>query len=262
MRLALCLLFLLITLAGCDSLTITPAEAEAVSAREAISIITRGSEGATRSMPLCVRGGDGHFQKVSVPRSEVAAYIERGAELPEGDRLDRFCQSRAPRASCPCFTPSDLAVSYGQSEVLPYLFFDTFNWYGQDNRRTEVRWFVDVDGMAREGAASVYITPGLHDNLVPICHLQSIQEDPLSGEAEYVYVTKEPSIAQAEACRQVLYAFAGDLECQGPACGMAYSRAQLDPDYTHYQQQRQVESENRIFQRTIARARELVRQRG
>ncbi len=248
------ILFASLTLAGCDSIAPSSLD-EPLPAADAAALMNGD---ASRSLPLCVPRGDGDFASVRVPRDAAVLEFDRGALLPNTGSLDENCQSVERRSTCPCFTAQDLMSAYGGAAPLPYLHFDTFNWYGLDYRRTEVRAFVDVDGGVAEAVASVYITPGSESQPVLMCHRQSIQADPIDGSPEFVYVTMEPTVAQAEACRRTLSAFAAAVDCQGPACGMAYTPAQLDPNYPHYDGGRAAPPANDSIQRQIARAQGFV----
>ena len=146
----------------------------------------------------------------------------------------------APSASCSCFnraslaaTPSILTQGNG-GETSPYLFFDAFNYYGLDARRTEVRsTFQSREGMFEEVAA-VYITSD-NEGLHLICTRQEVVRHPASGDLTYEYETLSPTVEEAEACRQEIVAFVGEREpCQGAACGIPYSDALLDPEYPPY----------------------------
>jgi hypothetical protein len=138
-------------------------------------------------------------------------------------------------SACPCFSVRDLIRPIDASAPEPYLFFDTFNWWGLDARRTELRTLTDVDGQPVEEVASVYITPGTAASpLVLMCHRQDVRTDPFGDGVEYTYTTIEPSLEEAEACRRAIYAAASGIQCQGPACGLPYEKGQLDPSYPGY----------------------------
>lgn len=144
-------------------------------------------------------------------------------------------ERRTAATSCPCFSVRDLVRPIDASSPEPYLFFDTFNWWGLDYRRTELRTLTAVDGAQIEEIASIYITPGTSAaHFALICHRQDARPDPYGDGVEYVYTTIEPDLEEAESCRQAIYAAAKELECQGPACGLVYDKAQLYPDYPAY----------------------------
>ena len=116
-------------------------------------------------------------------------------------------------------------------------FFDAFDYYGEDPRRTEVHATVSTSAGEFEEIAAVYITPtgDADEPLVPLCYRQDIVIDSDSGEPEYVYTTHEVSIDAAESCRLEIEAFAGQAEaCQGGACDTPYTEEQLDPTYPPY----------------------------
>jgi hypothetical protein len=143
--------------------------------------------------------------------------------------------------SCPCFSRRSLAGVDGMisSEGIDvadyYLFFDVFNYYGLDARRTEARALVSTPAGPFEEVAAVYITSGNDEDLFLICHRQEVVVDPMTGAPEYHYETLAPTVEEAEACRRDLYAeVATEESCQGPACGIEYSKEQLDPDYPPY----------------------------
>jgi hypothetical protein len=132
---------------------------------------------------------------------------------------------------CPCFG----SKSFASFDPAYYLFFDTFNYYGLDARRTEARGLVSTPAGPLEEVASIYITYADQGELALICHRQSVVTDPTTGEPTYEYGTLAPSIEQAESCRRALYASVGAQEpCQGGACGFEYTKEQLDPSYPPY----------------------------
>lgn len=147
----------------------------------------------------------------------------------------------ASGASCPCFDRSSLSNSDriltadGDLGSDYYLFFDVFDYYGLDARRTEARALVSTPAGPLEEVASVYITSGSEDDLFLICHRQEVVQHSISGEPSYRYETLAPSVEEAEACRRAIYASVGEQEpCQGAACGIEYSKEQLDPTYPPY----------------------------
>jgi hypothetical protein len=154
---------------------------------------------------------------------------------------DRIVKGTSP-VSCPCFSRSSLtndrrALSANQlNEADFYLFFDVFDYYGLDPRRTEARAVVSTPDGLYEEVASVYITTGAGpDDTHLICHRQEIVAHPVTGEPTYHYETLAPSVAEAEACRQAIVAAVGtETTCQGPACGVPYSEGQLSPDFPAY----------------------------
>ena len=162
---------------------------------------------------------------------------------PTGGRAgDAFGLASSPGRSCPCFSRASLSnddkvlttASSAASDY--YLFFDVFNYYGLDARRTEARALVSTSAGLLEEVAAVYITYGSGpDELHLICHRQEVVQDPISGEPSYRYETLAPSVEQAESCRQAIVASVGDQEdCQGAACGIPYVKEQLSPDYPPY----------------------------
>lgn len=145
-----------------------------------------------------------------------------------------------PSATCPCFSKQSLAATPEVFSTIdaapgtPYLFFDVFNYYGLDPRRTEVRATWQTNEGLFEEVAAVYITPG-SDALHLICFSQEVVRDPYEGDLTYRYDTQSPTIEEAEACRQDIIAFVDEREpCQGAACGIQYSKEQMDPDYPPY----------------------------
>lgn len=145
-----------------------------------------------------------------------------------------------PRATCPCFNRQTLAnvpdmfTSIAGVSSDPYLFFDVFNYYDLDARRTEARSTLRTGEGTFEEVAAVYITPD-NDGLHLICHRQEVIRDTAVGDLTYRYETLSPTVEEAEACRQDITAFVGEQEpCQGAACGIPYSKGQLDPDYPPY----------------------------
>jgi hypothetical protein len=179
-----------------------------------------------------------------------------GAQASDRGSVER----RAPAGvGCPCFTARDLTRPMDAGPE-PYLFFDTFNWWGLDYRRTELRSTLTVDGTAVERVASVYITPGTPgSHFALICHRQDVERSPDGDGFDYVYVTHEPGLEAAEACRQAIYAAASGVECQGPACGLAYEKGQLYPDYPAYDNGRSQLRLHTSLERTIAAVRSLIR---
>ena len=158
-----------------------------------------------------------------------APSIEEGETVDEGD------------VSCPCFSRGSLSnadqMLAAEGDVAPdyYLFFDVFNYYGLDSRRTEARGLVSTPDGPLEEVATVYITSGSEDELFLICHRQEVVRHPATGESSYRYETLAPTIEEAEACRRDLNAVVASQEpCQGPACGIEYSKEQLDPSYPPY----------------------------
>lgn len=116
-----------------------------------------------------------------------------------------------------------------------YLFFDVFNYYGLDARRTEARALVSTPAGPLEEVAAVYITTAGDGELALLCHRQDVVYDPISGEPAYRYTTLAPTVEEAEACRRdVVAAVGGQEPCQGAACGIEYSKGQLDPSYPPY----------------------------
>jgi len=149
---------------------------------------------------------------------------------------------RSVQASCPCFSLSNLSdtdrklAADGRPASDYYLFFDVFDYYELDPRRTEARALVSTSAGLFEEVASVYITRGSGDERFLVCHRQDVVQDPVSGDPTYRYETLSPTLEQAEACRQTIYTAVSEQEpCQGPACGMAYTKEQLDPAYPLYQ---------------------------
>lgn len=180
------------------------------------------------------------------PATDFAA--DERAALGNAQRSARPAEARSPAhvrtasgASCPCFSRGSLSnddrmlEAGGDQASDYYLFFDVFNYYGLDARRTEARALVSTPAGPLEEVASVYITSGDEGELFLICHRQEVVQDPTSGEPSYRYETLAPSVEEAEACRREVYASVGEQEpCQGPACGIEYSKEQLDPNYPPY----------------------------
>lgn len=221
------LLAAILTLSSCDSLD--PAGLERDTSSDSI---LGDPDRRSALVPICFGEGDGSFSLTHVPRRDLHLHLRRGAELPGGGRLTRDCRPDPRPAICPCFTASDLTAPYGSSTPEVHLFFDTFNWWGLDYRRTEIRSIVEADGTSVEEVAAVYITPVAEAELALMCHRAGVREG--DDGVDFYYVTHEPSIREAEVCRQLIYAFAADVPCEGPACGLPYTRDQLDPDYPGY----------------------------
>lgn len=167
---------------------------------------------------------------------------DRGVDAtePELSIVDSATASRDD-VSCPCFSQKSLTsvdglVSAEGIEVADYyLFFDVFDYYGLDARRTEARALVSTPEGLLEEVASVYITSGNDEDLFLICHRQEVVIDPITGEMAYRYETLAPTVDEAESCRRDIYDVAGSQEsCQGPACGFEYTKEQLDPNYPPY----------------------------
>jgi hypothetical protein len=175
---------------------------------------------------------------VDVPSDQGAAGY---AVSPASDAASQMQPAApVPAASCPCFSRSSLSDSpivsqyRGVGVPAPYLFFDAFNYYGLDMRRTEVRATIHSEEGTFEEVAAVYITPD-NDGLHLICTRQELVRHQDSGDLTYRYQTLAPTVDEAEACRLDLAGFVGEREpCQGAACGIPYSDAQLDPDSPPY----------------------------
>ena len=172
---------------------------------------------------------------------ERAAYANsvRATEAAVSVQTDTEVRQRG--ASCPCFSRGSLSntdrmlASEADGASDYYLFFDVFNYYGLDARRTEARALVSTPDGPLEEVATVYITSGSEDELFLICHRQEVVQHPISGESSYRYETLAPTVEEAEACRRDLNAVVASQEpCQGPACGIEYSKEQLDPNYPPY----------------------------
>lgn len=184
------------------------------------------------------------FAHEEIGSASAAPASARGERAqPDGVRTgEAFGLASSPGASCPCFSRASLsnddriltAESNAASDY--YLFFDVFNYYGLDARRTEARALVSTPAGLMEEVAAVYITSGSGpDDLHLICHRQEVMQHPVSGEPSYRYETLAPSVEQAESCRQAIVASVGDQEsCQGAACDIPYSKEQLSPDYPPY----------------------------
>lgn len=152
-------------------------------------------------------------------------------------RAPTAADAEAPVASCPCFDRRSLVTTpvvspnRGDGVPMPYLFFDVFDYYGLDARRTEMRSMVHSNEGTFEEVAAVYITPD-NDGLHLICTRQELVREVPSGDLTYSYETLAPTAAEAEACRQDIANFVAEREtCQGAACGLPYTDAQLDPAY-------------------------------
>ena len=172
---------------------------------------------------------------VDVPSDQASYAVSPSANAEAASRM-----APVPAASCPCFSRQSLGDSpvvsqhRGVGVPTPYLFFDAFNYYGLDMRRTEVRATIHSKEGTFEEVAAVYITPD-NDGLHLICTRQELVRHPASGDLTYRYQTLSPTVDEAEACRQNLAGFVAEREpCQGAACGIPYSDAQLDPDYPPY----------------------------
>jgi hypothetical protein len=210
------LVWLSIGLLGCDSVTETVEgrsdDATLRGLREATS------EGTARTAPVCrpsQRTGWNHWQRTRT-------------------NADCTPPPPPPAATCPCFSAPALAEAILGAEPETHLLFDTFNFWNEDYRRTEVRATVDLDGYVAEEVAAVYIPRGIDTVPLPVmCFHQDVAEE--LGDWDIYYNTQQISVAEAEACRQAIYAFAGDEPCLGGACGLAYSADQLDPDYSRYE---------------------------
>lgn len=170
----------------------------------------------------------------------VQATAQGAAPSVDKRMTEVFALPEAP-ASCPCFSRSALAnedgdlSGSGASASDFYLYFDVFNYYGLDARRTEARALVSTPAGPLEEVASVYITYGSGpDDLHLICYRQEVVRDP-DGAPAYRYETLAPSIEEAEACRRnIVSAVDGQEPCQGAACGIPYAKEQLNPDYPAY----------------------------
>lgn len=172
--------------------------------------------------------------------STAQAAAQRDVPSDEKWTTEALTVPSAP-ASCPCFSRSALTNEDGTlsgssaSASDFYLYYDVFNYYGLDARRTEARALVSTPAGPLEEVASVYITYGSGPNdLHLICYRQEVVRD-FGGAPTYRYETLAPSVEEAEACRRDIVAAVGEQEpCQGAACGVPYSKAQLSPDYPAY----------------------------
>jgi len=160
------------------------------------------------------------------------------SRVPAGDRSGRplmpvTAGAFSEAAACPCFSAAALAAPVHGAVPAPHLLFDTFNFWNEDYRRTEVRATVAVGGGTYEEVGAVYIPRGIPALPLPVmCFRQDVHED--GDDWAVSYRTVEVSVAEAEACRQEAYAFADGLPCQGGACGLPYTADQLDPNYPEY----------------------------
>ena len=150
-------------------------------------------------------------------------------------------QRAAPgQAACPVYDRRSLsmadvaAVTRKGDTVVPQLYFDVFDYYGLDPRRTEVRSTVHTNEGTFEEVATVYIAEA-NGELHLLSSLQEVVRHPLSGRFEYDYRTVELTADEAEACRRELDAFVGKRQrCQGAACGQPYTGGQLYREYPAY----------------------------
>ena len=181
-----------------------------------------------------------HVAADELAPSTVEVATQRGVSSNGIQRAEAFDARTAP-ASCPCFSRSALTNEDGTMSGSGgtasdfYLYFDVFGYYGLDARRTEARALVSTPAGPLEEVASVYITYGSGpDDLHLICYRQEVTRDP-AGAPTYRYETLAPTVEEAEACRQdIVAAVADHAPCQGAACGLPYSKEQLNPDYPAY----------------------------
>lgn len=229
-------------LSACDAVT-GPIEGEAQGASPWQTTPGVSSSTDAASVALCHRTDVGpfgrkQFERVVVAPEDVKAHLLHGDERAGGGTLDWNCRPvAAPVASCPCFGADDLAETLGGTAPQPYVLFDVYNYYSEDERRTEARATLHTEAGLFEEVAAVYITatgdPAAP--LAPLCYRQDAVSDE-AGNPAYVYETLSLSIAEAEACRGELAAFA-EAEgqgCEGGACGLPYTDEHLDPDFPPY----------------------------
>ncbi len=228
-----CFLVLATVFASCESVTSPIAEVEPPSASDNEEL----NEWSARQVAVCHVVEPGLYRRVTVLQDAVRDHLRHGDELAGGSVLDDQCRPVQQAVACACFTADSLATPLAGAAPAPYVFFDVFNYYDEDPRRSEVRSTLSTDAGAFEEVAAVYITPtGDPDApLAPLCFYQDAVLDGITGEPTYTYTTRGLSIPEAESCRMEIEAFAdGQQTCQGAACDMPYTDEQLDPDYPPY----------------------------
>lgn len=228
----------LLLLAGCDAVTGPAAleEGDPTPHRSISSALAPASAGVA----LCHRteGGD-TYERVVVSQDEAAVHVGHGDERAGRGRLGRDCRPvEAAAPSCPCFGAADLADPVGGVSPVPYVVFDVYGYYSEDLRRTEARTTLHIGDRRYEEVAAVYITPTGDPGapLAPLCFRQDVGPDDVTGEPAYSYETLSVTIAEAEACRAEVaaYAAAEGTACEGGACGLPFTDDHLDPDFGPY----------------------------
>lgn len=164
---------------------------------------------------------------VHVDRDTAGRMIASGARLAGGATYDGACRPLPSRVACPCYSATDLATPVNGGPPAPFLYFDALDWYGQDDRRTEIQSVVHVNGGTTHTVAAVYLSRSVDGEPMPYCHYRGYRPGPSPGSAVFVSTTRGVSIPQAEICRRAIDAFAGDFPCQGPACGLPYAPADV-----------------------------------
>ena len=151
--------FLLLVLAlgfmSCESVT-SPLTDSGDSAVDDADSLVGWSE---REIAVCHAVEPGTYHRITVAQSAVRDHLGHGDELAGGAVLDERCRPVAPVAACACFTADSLAAPVAGAAPAPYVFFDVFNYYGEDPRRTEIRSTLSTDAGTFEEVAAVYITP-------------------------------------------------------------------------------------------------------
>lgn len=245
-RLPLFCFALALSLTACDAVTGPEAAGgEAANAQQRPASPSLGaphSAGAV-GVALCHSTESGSFgrkgyERIVVAPEDVKAHLLHGDERAGGEVLDRDCRPvSAPAATCPCYAADDLAGTLAGAAPQPYVFFDVYNFYHEDERRTEARATLATEFGLFEEVAAVYITSTGDPEapLAPLCFRQDVVADD-AGDPAYTYETLALTIAEAEACRSELYAYAEaeGQDCEGGACGLPYTEEHLDPDFPPY----------------------------
>lgn len=226
---------LLVAAVGCDAYVGPEDASEGPAVRARTGFPSGGSPRGGELVPVCRPAAAGGYRLVHVAPAQVRALQAQGALLPGGPELDATCRPYATAATCSCFTAAELAAPVLGQTPEPYLFFDTYDYWGEDHRRTEVRAMLTLGGRLLEEVAALYVTYGSEAEPRPVqCWRQDVVPDP---EHEVGWrMTSETTaltLAEAEACRRELYAFAAALPCQGPACGAPYQEALGSPPVAH-----------------------------
>lgn len=194
-------------------------------------------EWSARRVAVCHAVEASSYSLITVTQDVAHDHLAHGDELAGGAVLDAQCQPVTPPSSCVCFSAADLAEPLAGAAPAPYVFFDVFDYYGEDPRRTEVRSTLSMGHGEFEEVAAVYITPtdDADAPLFPFCFSQNAVLDSENGGVAYDYTTRALSISEAESCRLEIEMFAeSETTCQGGACDLPYMQEQLDPAFPPY----------------------------